>query len=155
MHNEAALAAVFWVFFELFVMSYRFYPDCDVWLNHQDKVEEFSKYPLLKLGRSKTGFERKSTCVGSIWDILRNPPIYLDGQVKHHIQGRSDSVRSFQHWWYLCGLFDLLGLYLINTDALVGTNTSQRVIKMHLRVSWNKWCNMDFASFPLDKQVNP
>ena len=25
-----------------------------------------------------------------IGDTLRNPPLYFDGQVKHHIQGRSD-----------------------------------------------------------------
>ena len=27
----------------------------------------------------------------STGDTLRIPPLYLDGQVKHHIQGRSDS----------------------------------------------------------------
>ena len=27
----------------------------------------------------------------SIGNILRNPPLYLDGRVKHHNKGRSDS----------------------------------------------------------------
>ena len=40
---------------------YRFYPICDVWLYHQSKEEDFSKCPLLKLGRAETSFEWKST----------------------------------------------------------------------------------------------
>ena len=30
----------------------------------------------------------------SIGNTLRNPPLYLDGQVKHHIQVRSDSLTT-------------------------------------------------------------
>ena len=31
----------------------------------------------------------------SIGNTLRNPPLYLDGRVKHHIEGRSDSFIEF------------------------------------------------------------
>ena len=31
----------------------------------------------------------------SIGNTLRNPPLYLDGRVKHHIEGRSDSSNMF------------------------------------------------------------
>ena len=30
----------------------------------------------------------------SIGNTLRNPPLYLDGRVKHHIEGRSDSNKA-------------------------------------------------------------
>ena len=37
----------------------------------------------------------------SIGDTLRNPPLYFDGQVKRHIQGRSDSTLAYALNTYL------------------------------------------------------
>ena len=34
----------------------------------------------------------------SIGNTLRNPPLYLDGRVKHHIEGRSDSLLVSFNW---------------------------------------------------------
>ena len=33
----------------------------------------------------------------SIGNTLRNPPLYLDGRVKHHIEGRSDRYPECQN----------------------------------------------------------
>ena len=34
----------------------------------------------------------------SIGDTLRNPPLYFDGRVKHHIQGSSDKHVAIFQW---------------------------------------------------------
>ena len=82
----------------LYLANYRFYPECDVRLDHQSKVEDFSKClmyshapGILIISRC---FSTKNWFLiypASIGDTLRNPPHYSDGRVKHHIQGRSDS----------------------------------------------------------------
>ena len=62
----AKYIAVTWV-------DYRFYPECDVWLDHQDKLEEFSNcsctpntgaFPL------KTGFLPSQLQQGILWEFL-------------------------------------------------------------------------------------
>ena len=85
-------------------VDYRFYPECDVRLDHQSKVEDFSKClmyshapGILIISRC---FSTKNWFLiypASIGDTLRNPPHYSDGRVKHHIQGRSDNMRSTRH----------------------------------------------------------
>ena len=82
----------------LYLANYRFYPECDVRLDHQSKVEDFLKClmyshapGILIISRC---FSTKNWFLiypASIGDTLRNPPHYSDGRVKHHIQGRSDS----------------------------------------------------------------
>ena len=98
-------------------IHYRFYPECDVWLDHQSKVEDFSKWVMyshapgiLIISRCFSTKNWFLTYPASIGDTLRNPPHYSDGRVKHHIQGRSDSSNfdgtgtelvPFQKWWNL------------------------------------------------------
>ena len=46
----------------------------------------------------------------SIGNTLRNPPLYLDGRVKHHIEGRSDKFEDragldTTYFTYVCPVF--------------------------------------------------
>ena len=53
--------------------------------------------------------------------------------------------------------FNVIGLYSTNVKDIVGMDAfgiDTMALTMYHDVVWELWCEMDFTSYPLDKQVS-